>query len=491
MVGHAGCRVADSPRWQPNYTNHFNGCRAGPEAHLQAELAARNIHLIECGAITAHDSPRAAETDTAVALSSANDTEPPPAPAAGHPASAASKPGPAPSPETGSQSSAATEVDTGKVQPLDLRPGCWEVYRRVSIAVSAPSPEAIKKTEQTIDDSIRKSIEDLEKNPNLTPAQRAQSIAAAKAMADGMKQAGAGAAGESAGDSPAEIFCTQTPFLDEGKDVYGTRSGACARTIDGRQARHMRVVCPNRTSDYERKDSETFEATTRGEQVGADTRKYTQTVSTTGKWVGEASPHMPYPVPRTDLNGVRPRGPYAIAWLDRYRIVAVIDDKPIVAIHAYYLLSMIPSGASEQYGPRLSDVLQQMYMHDAIAVEAVKLGLGPWDNASLCTGSLGWIHCGPQADFPGLERAVMFGETSPPESISSRKMQMLASSLHGSSDAYQGAVERLWKAYFKQAKTNEEQLALLETVKQKYRITATDPDFFDREHAPGTAERAR
>ena len=43
------CRVRTSPRWQPNYQNHYGWCLNAPVAWLRSETQAREAHLRRCG----------------------------------------------------------------------------------------------------------------------------------------------------------------------------------------------------------------------------------------------------------------------------------------------------------------------------------------------------------------------------------------------------------------------------------------------------------
>jgi hypothetical protein len=45
-------------------------------------------------------------------------------------------------------------------------------------------------------------------------------------------------------------------------------------------------------------------------------------------------------------------------------------------------------------------------------------------------------------------------------------------------------VDRLWNAYFNQAKTSAAKDALLRKVREKYKLTVTDPDFFSAAAGP-------
>jgi hypothetical protein len=53
MTGHASCRIADSPRWQNNFDNHYNACLLVPESLTKGEEAARDSYLQSCGGIDA------------------------------------------------------------------------------------------------------------------------------------------------------------------------------------------------------------------------------------------------------------------------------------------------------------------------------------------------------------------------------------------------------------------------------------------------------
>jgi hypothetical protein len=43
------CLIRDSPRWQPNYRNHYQWCLTARPEWLASEAKARDAHLVRCG----------------------------------------------------------------------------------------------------------------------------------------------------------------------------------------------------------------------------------------------------------------------------------------------------------------------------------------------------------------------------------------------------------------------------------------------------------
>jgi hypothetical protein len=43
------CSIPDSPRWQPNYRNHYQWCLTARPEWLASEAKARDAHLVRCG----------------------------------------------------------------------------------------------------------------------------------------------------------------------------------------------------------------------------------------------------------------------------------------------------------------------------------------------------------------------------------------------------------------------------------------------------------
>lgn len=44
------CLIGDNPRWQPNYSNHYQWCLTARTEWLSSENKARDNHLLRCGA---------------------------------------------------------------------------------------------------------------------------------------------------------------------------------------------------------------------------------------------------------------------------------------------------------------------------------------------------------------------------------------------------------------------------------------------------------
>jgi hypothetical protein len=68
-----------------------------------------------------------------------------------------------------------SDVDSGKVQPLDLKPGCWQVRTRV-VAQGLYTQMALRQ------------VREIQKVDNLTPEQRAQMIAGFEATAESAEE---------------------------------------------------------------------------------------------------------------------------------------------------------------------------------------------------------------------------------------------------------------------------------------------------------------
>jgi hypothetical protein len=340
------------------------------------------------------------------------------------------------------------DVDTGKLQPLGLQPGCWQVRTQItSTGISGHiSPEQ------------RAAIE---KAPNMTAEQRAQYISALESAAQQAKQT------YEKGGVSTSLFCVAIAFFDASKDIYGTPAAQCTRTIESPAPQlRARVVCPTRTSDYERIDSRNFKSTTRtvvnpqDQAAGRDV--VTATTVIVGKWTGDLTPHMPYSPPITDLDGVRPKGPVAVAGLDPNRIVASVDGKQLTA---YRVLGMMRSDelGDSQYPADRETILSG----GTVEEDGQKLNV---------VTDLQWIclHYGV-----GNEAAQLHLNRLPPWT---KRLSDL--SISEGSNLYDPAIASLrdpilWDAYFKtQAKTPAERQALFEREKQKYKVTVIDPDFF-------------
>ncbi len=78
---------------------------------------------------------------------------------------------------------------------------------------------------------------------------------------------------------------------------------------------------------------------------------------------------------------MRARGPEAVAQKDPNRVVATINGKPITAKQAESMLKAIPPEQLKRYQTNLSTVVQQIFMSQQLAEQAVKMNLdqeSPW-----------------------------------------------------------------------------------------------------------------
>ncbi len=175
-----------------------------------------------------------------------------------------------------------------------------------------------------------------------------------------------------------------------------------------------------------------------------------------GKWISATAPHPPNGV--TDLNGKKPVGAQAVAGLDPYRIVAVIDDKQLIADQAWKWVQLVPPGQRNAYHGRLPDLLQQLYIQKAVAAEALRMHLDmvdPWKSRLHKLGHDTAHAIAGVTNYPG-------DPNIPP--------QLLAQS----SDARNHI---LWDAYFAQSGSGDVQ-ALQQQLRARYQIRVIDPDFF-------------
>jgi hypothetical protein len=389
------------------------------------------------------------------------------------------------------------DVDARKVQPLDLKPGCWQVSTHISgIAAPIHTPDEILAT--------------------LTPGQRAaltpEQLAQAIASVQGSERLEAQLA-EKGGRTTA-VVCTWAPFFEAGIEVYGTElygipgeSTRCTRTIQvSGEKRNIHVACPTIRGDptsgrlptriadeYERLDSENFRGTQhRVTDLGNGRTQDDTTTLIVGKWTGDAVPHMPHSPASTGINGKKALGPQAVAWLDPFRVVATIGGRQFLAAQTYVLTIFSTARTNKEWGPRLSGIFQQLIMHAGVAYEAVQLHLDiqqPWLNQlhnsgfdARALGPFGSIVApqGPQNPFD-FHAIWAVNEALPhPASWTDAHAEMA----RFSSLAHQTVVAILWNAYFSQSKTEAEKQVLLHTVQEKYKITVIDPDFFYGETSP-------
>lgn len=341
-------------------------------------------------------------------------------------------------------------TDPAQLPLLATKPGCWQIM-----------------THATFVGLVVRSREEI--LAQMTPQQRSAMAAQAGGAqmldgivrqlqdADRLNQA----RGEKGSDL-AEVRCPPTTAQWRAIETSGFGSATCSRTIQASDRRlHIRSVCPGTPqsqieSDVELTDPQHLTGSVR--MTPDPSKPYAQVIEFKAKWLSEAAPHMPSGV--TDLNGRRPVGPGPIAGLDPYRIVAIIDGKPVVAGFAWGLATSVPSPERRAYDSRLADLVQKVYSELAVGNEAVKLGLllqEPWRTKLRRLGFDAQHDFGAATDYPGSPNV-------PPSLVGQ----------------YNDALHRLlYDAYLSQATTDAERQALLRRIDRKYKLKVIDRDFFN------------
>jgi hypothetical protein len=141
-------------------------------------------------------------------------------------------------------------------------------------------------------------------------------------------------------------------------------------------------------------------------------------------------------------------------------VVATIDGKPITAQQAANMLQAVDTQTRQRYESKVPDLVQQIYMQQQIAAEALKLHLdrqAPW-NAELGR-ACGTITKAPCTGYDRTGAGVNVPQVLLMQWINARQ-------------------RILWNAYFAQAATPEARQALLTQKREQYKIQVQDPDFF-------------
>ena len=358
------------------------------------------------------------------------------------------------------------DVDSGKVQPLDLKPGCWEV-RIESLSWVAATPQELKPEEISKMESF------------MTPEQLTEFKSVVRTLQEGSQKYG-----KPAQENRQQVLrqpgggqqmaCTDAPFGTNGVEVYGSQTQKCERSVqESGGVRHMHVLCPGPEGaplflvDYQRIDEGYFTGT----RVGT-LENWPTIMSFAGKWMGEASPHLPHSPPPTDLDGKRPLGPVTVMRLDGFRVVAMAQGVQIIAVIAAGAFGGLPANTVKAYGPNLADAYQQIYLHWSVANEAMNMMLGlqePWKSQLAAQGI--------QNLTPSSVRFNQWAQGNP--------FDQAYNTNNLSVQAQEEARERiLWDAYFSSAKTDAEKKDMLQKAQEKYKVTIIDPDFFSSQTSP-------
>jgi hypothetical protein len=274
------------------------------------------------------------------------------------------------------------------------------------------------------------------------------------------------------------MACTDAPFAQNGVEAYGTQTQTCQRSVDeSNGVRRIHVLCPGPGGaiqllvDYERIGDSYFMGTRLGLLNG-----YASIATFAGKWMGEASPHLPHSPPPTDLDGKRPLGPIAVTRLDGFRVVASAQGVQIVAALAVGAFAGLPANTVKAYGPNLADAYQKIYLHWSVANDAMNMMLGlqePWKSQLAAEGLQNVTTSNLR--FNLYQSGVMSPSDQDKSGLSNP----------AENQKLEEARERiLWNAYFSSAKTDAEKNEMLQKVQEKYKVTIIDPDFFSSQTSP-------
>jgi hypothetical protein len=332
---------------------------------------------------------------------------------------------------------AQTSAQPGAVQKLDVRQGYWEVRMHAS-ATGVMKPAS------------REGLEKL--YGQFSPEQREEAIAAYRATE--REEAEKFAKG---GDNK-HAFCPLNQDFESSNQISNPSN--CSKQIirSTGQELTLRITCQpsdaasrsEQTNHFERIDPQNFKGTVEVINGGGGP---TVNQTFTAKWLGDSCANPPAVAGRP---GVKPKGPTAVSEQDPNRVVAVIDGIQITARQGWNLMKKVPPSTRSNYDSRQPELLQQVYMQNVIAGEAVKLHL---DRQSPWKGELEYARM----QLFQTRQNYPTDPNIPPELMA----------------AWEDArVHILWKAYFSQGATKEDNDALLKREREKYKIQVRDSDFF-------------
>ena len=316
----------------------------------------------------------------------------------------------------------------------NIRPGCWDVRIQINTFMTQP-PEAVKAINAqklpTVDQLMQQTLARLtpEQRAHINTAQLRQEI---QASLDQSRRA------------MAQVRAAERKPVVAHRVVNAVR---CSGNVLG----DLRIAAGN----LQRSDGEHFNAIQRQTAPNGSV-----TVTTVGKWVSEAAPHMPYSPPPTDLDGHRAVGPHAVMWLDENRIVAVIDGQRITALEAYLVLNLPPNHflGPDAYQHGWPGLLQYDYAHWAVAD-----ALDPAKN-------------GVQRDKRVLGMFSAFNTGSDDGAAVDTRV----TNYHyiGNDRPEYAREQQLWDRYLSRAPTASGKQGLAQQALDKYRVSVVDPDFF-------------
>jgi hypothetical protein len=324
------------------------------------------------------------------------------------------------------------------------KPGCW-VERTETNVFIAQSPEAVQALENpklpSLDELMQQTLS------RMTPEARAHI-------------------------DQVELRKSLQATLDASRKALEQARAAASKPVTSRRIGNAVRCSANplttlriAAGDAQLSDSEHFRATQRQTQGGSSV-----TVTTVGKWVSEASPHLPYSPAPTDLDGHQAKGPHDVTWLDENRIVAVIDGRQITALNAYLLLNLLPTGVLDAgvYKRGLSSVLQHSYMGWAVAEELDRTR----SPAQKAKGVLGLL--------PGVFSAFNVGA----DDGASVDQRIYDYHYVGNDRQEYAREQRLWGVYMSGATTEADKQKLAQQTLDRYRVSVVDSDFFSGHAGP-------
>lgn len=333
--------------------------------------------------------------------------------------------------------SSAVPTDIHALRPLDLHQGCWQVRLHTSNGVSLPHATA---------DTYRAIY------PNYSAKQLAEVVAQVNAEVDKQE------AGLKKGSDQVVVQC---PLTWDYVIPHLAADPRCAKTFESTgTALHQHVVCTKpdghtksaeKNVDVELTDPEHLKGSI--DTIYHTNQPSRSTISFVAKYLSDIGPHAAKPT--TDLAGVKPKGAHAVSTLDPDRLVVSIHGQTLTAAQAAtYLDSEGLYGCGARNSTKTATLLRDIYMHKAIADEALALHLderAPWRDRFKSNG----------IDPGGLTKIPNPPVTAADQCRYEAQRELI-----------------LWDAYFGQSATESGKQELLRQAQERYRITVLDPDFF-------------
>lgn len=319
----------------------------------------------------------------------------------------------------------AQGTDLPAIQPLELKPGFWELVINTAIEEPESSIQA-----------LRHSME--QAAAQLPPSQRAAYLANEKKTEEQVRAAAA------KGTDKKQNLCISVKSQQRALLAASVANANCTRQVDSSNQKvivHAACAINGLKVDenyvIERIDPGRFRASGEVRQTETSGQITVMHRKLSATWV---RPNCSI----EELAGEEPN-----------RVVAVCDGKNLTARQVAGLLAHVSPTDHQQYQSKLPELVQRIYMQNQVAQEAAKLHLdqqAPWkEKLASAHHEIFPLDIGP-------------GQAPPPQ------LQV----------AWQNArAHILWEAYFARAPTPEQRKALLEQKQSQFKIQVQDPDFFN------------